>query len=148
MKFLAQKVSDGKGKQNIARYCRWLGISRQGFTPAQACERKRDTAAAGSIPAGRFGIRVGMAVHGDPMREVLPTFPRGASARSSVGVLRSRGRRSGTRPQARSLFTRGRTSSAWEANASHFAVFLPSFCRPTLQKTCDNTFSNILSHFF
>lgn len=31
MKFLAQKVSDGKGKQNIARYCRWLGISRQGF---------------------------------------------------------------------------------------------------------------------
>ena len=31
MKFLAQKVSDGKATQNIARYCRWLGISRQGF---------------------------------------------------------------------------------------------------------------------
>lgn len=31
MKFLAQKVSDGNGKQHVARYCRWLGISRQGF---------------------------------------------------------------------------------------------------------------------
>ena len=31
MKFLAQKISDGSGKHNIARYCRWLGVSRQGF---------------------------------------------------------------------------------------------------------------------
>ena len=31
MKFLAQKLSDGKGNRNIARFCRWLSISRQGF---------------------------------------------------------------------------------------------------------------------
>jgi len=31
MKFLSQKISDGKGKRNIARFCRWLNVSRQGF---------------------------------------------------------------------------------------------------------------------
>lgn len=31
MRFLAHKVSGGKDRQNISRYCRWLGISRQGF---------------------------------------------------------------------------------------------------------------------
>ncbi len=31
MKFLAQKLSDGKAPRNIAHYCRWLQISRQGF---------------------------------------------------------------------------------------------------------------------
>ena len=31
MKFLVQKLSDGKGTRNIARFCRWLSVSRQGF---------------------------------------------------------------------------------------------------------------------
>lgn len=31
MKSLTQKLSDGKVPRNIARYCRWLQISRQGF---------------------------------------------------------------------------------------------------------------------
>lgn len=31
MTFIAQKISDGKEKTNIARYCRWLNVSRQGF---------------------------------------------------------------------------------------------------------------------
>ena len=31
MKFMSQKISDGKGKRNIARFCRWLNVSRQGF---------------------------------------------------------------------------------------------------------------------
>lgn len=29
--FPSSKNSDGNGKQNIAHYCRWLGISRQDF---------------------------------------------------------------------------------------------------------------------
>ena len=31
MKFLESKLSDGLGKRNIAKYCRWLEVSRQGF---------------------------------------------------------------------------------------------------------------------
>ena len=31
MRFLTHKVSGGKDRQNISRYCRWLGINRQGF---------------------------------------------------------------------------------------------------------------------
>ena len=31
MKFLAGKTEDGQQKGKLSRYCRWLGVSRQGF---------------------------------------------------------------------------------------------------------------------
>lgn len=92
--FVALRVSPMAGNAvqaappgNTARGSLFVGLLHTALLP-------RHVNASGTLPPpeafpqeGRLGIRVGMAVHGDPMREVLPTFPRGASARSSVGVL-------------------------------------------------------------
>ena len=40
MNFLAQKLSDGMSKHKVARYCRWLGVSRQGFYKFMAPSKK------------------------------------------------------------------------------------------------------------
>ena len=40
MNFLAQKLSDGTSKHKVARYCRWLGVSRQGFYKFMAPAKK------------------------------------------------------------------------------------------------------------
>ena len=42
MNFLTQKVSDGKAKGKLAKYCRWLDISRQGIYKAMKCKNKPD----------------------------------------------------------------------------------------------------------
>jgi len=40
LKFLAQMVSDGRAKGNLAKYCRWLGVSRQGLYKAMKGKKK------------------------------------------------------------------------------------------------------------
>ena len=35
-------VSDGRAKGNLAKYCRWLGVSRQGLYKAMKCRKKSD----------------------------------------------------------------------------------------------------------